>query len=194
MDVRIRGVVELAHEKIIRIARSDLLGLFHGSLHAAGAGRQHDLRTVGLDQRTALQRHGVGHHQHDGIALGRRDESQSDARVAAGGLQNLHARLQHAAGFRIEDHVQGDAILHAPARVRALHLDEDRRRPFRHHAVEAHHRREAHQIVNVVHAVGSLGHGCLLEDATRIQSLLYWSSIFTTWFQPEKSFKEFRKP
>jgi hypothetical protein len=72
-----------------------------------------------------LDAHRLWHRQRDRIAARRRDERQRDARVAAGGLDDLHARLEHAALFGVPDHRSANATFDRKGRVAPLGLGQD---------------------------------------------------------------------
>ena len=64
------------------------LGLGDGPAHAALARRQHDLGPERLQQPAALQRHALGHGDHELVAAGGAGEGEADAGVAAGRLDD----------------------------------------------------------------------------------------------------------
>ena len=66
------------------------------SMHLGGVG-EHELGAERRQQHAALQAHAGGHGQDQVVALGRRDEGQPDARVAAG---RLHQSRLACAGCR----------------------------------------------------------------------------------------------
>ena len=86
------------------------------------------LRTIGLEQVAALDRHRVGHREDQRIALGRRDERERDPGVAAGRLHDDRVGTQPAVALGRLDHRDADAILDAPGRIERFELDENGRR------------------------------------------------------------------
>ena len=60
------------------------------------------------------------------ITLHGADQCQPHTRVTAGGLDDGGARLQDAFLFSILNHGEGDAVLHAAARVKELHFGNER--------------------------------------------------------------------
>jgi len=63
------------------------------ALDAQRAFGQHQLRAERRQHLAPFQRHRLRHGQRDGVALGRGHESQRDARVPAGGLDQFLPRV-----------------------------------------------------------------------------------------------------
>ena len=89
VDRRVGRVLELLRNPTVGRGGGQLLGLGDGPLHAVLGRRQHQLRPQRPQQRAAFQAHRLGHGQRQLIALRRGDKRQGDARVAAGGLDDL---------------------------------------------------------------------------------------------------------
>ena len=107
------------------VAAIELLRLGDRALHALRARREHERRAVREHQPPPLDRHAVRHHQHQLVALDRRDHREADAGVARRGLDDRAARLELAGRLGVLDHRQRDAVLDRAAGVRALGLDPD---------------------------------------------------------------------
>ena len=130
-----------------------LVRLRDRALHAVLAGREHELRAVGRRELATLDRHRVGHREDELVALHRGDEREADAGVAARRLDERAARLQDAGLLRRLDHRERDAVLHGPARVEVLDLDDHLRGALVELA-DADERRIADQFGNVFVDVG----------------------------------------
>ena len=87
--------------------------------------RHHDFRAHGLQVEDLLAAHLVGDHEHELVALARRDEREAEARVARGRLHDRAAWLQGTVAFRRLDHRKPDAILDRPAGILVLELEEE---------------------------------------------------------------------
>ena len=90
-----------------------------------GARGQDQVGAEGGQHAAALDAHGFGHGQGELVAARRRDVGQRDAGIAAGRLDDLHARLEHAALLGIPDHGGADAALDRVGRVAPLDLGQD---------------------------------------------------------------------
>ena len=99
----------------------DLLSFGDRALHPVWTWSEDDFRAESKQQHAPLQAHGVGHRQDEFVSSHRRHESQADAGVAAGGLdQHGFAGLNFPRPFGFGDHADANAILYAGARIRAL--------------------------------------------------------------------------
>ena len=114
---------------------------------------QHELRAEGAQHDAPLEAQRLGHDDDAAVALHRGDERQRDAGVAAGRLDDHGLPgLDQAVALGRLDHREADAVLHAAGGVLALELRDDLRplgRPCG-HAVQAHQRRAADQLGDVV--------------------------------------------
>jgi hypothetical protein len=77
---------------------------------------------VSFEQVHLVLAHLVRQDEDTAIASNRRDKSQPGPGVAGGGLDNRAAGLEHSALLSVLNHPQGNAVLHASARVEILHL------------------------------------------------------------------------
>ena len=144
MNARVRRILELLQQNVaIRRRRRDRLRLRHRAGHPARAVGEDQPGPVGREQLAPLDAHGFGHRQREGVAAGGRDEGERDARVAAGGLDQLLARGQHAPLLGVPDHRGADAALHRIGGVASLDLREDGRGRAVGDAIETHQRRAA---------------------------------------------------
>ena len=137
--------------------------LVDGALHALGGRGQHQVRAQRPQQGPPLDRHRLGHRQRQLVSLGRTDERQGDARVAAGRLDDVRVRLDQAVPFARFDHRHADAVLDAVQRIEKLALGEDGRLIRGNQPVDPNHRRVANRLGRIVvgfsawHGVGSVG-------------------------------------
>ena len=123
----VRGVDELAGDEAVRDLGGELIRLGDRALHALRALGEHELGAVRLHELAALDGHGLGHDDDDAIAARRRDRRQTDAGVAAGGLDDDGVRLQDALRLGLVDHRLGDAVLDRAGGVEVLQLREQLR-------------------------------------------------------------------
>ena len=117
------GVLELLRHPRIRRCGDEFGGAGDGALHAFFTRRQVETRAVGEHQAAALDRHAVGHHQHQLVAFYRRGHRQAHAGVARSGFDDGAAGLECAGFFRRLYHGKADTILDRAARIAALGLD-----------------------------------------------------------------------
>jgi hypothetical protein len=119
VDLGVRRVLELLrHEVLAGVRVANLLRFGDRARHAVGAGRQHELRAVGLEQVAALDRHRVGHRQDDRVAFGGRHERERDAGVPARRLDDHGVRPQAPVALGRLDHRDADAVLDAAGGIR----------------------------------------------------------------------------
>ena len=122
MRRRIGRVHKLSCNEGIGDFLCQLLRLFHCTLHAQLALCQHQLRTKGRHQQSAFHAHAVRHNDDCTIASCRRHQCQTNACVAACGLNDGCALLQDACLFRILHHALCDTILRTAAGVQRFYL------------------------------------------------------------------------
>src|SRR5207249_3567415 len=108
----------------------------------------HQPRAIGGQERAGLLAHGVGHREHEPVALDGRHQGQTDAGVAARRLDDRPAAGEDAVALRGLDHRPADAVLHAAARVQVLELRPHLRAHALElwHAVQPRHRSRADQV------------------------------------------------
>ena len=138
MDVGIGRIVELLRNPGIGRRVGQLLGLGNRALHAVLGRSEHQVGAQAAEQRPPLDAHRLGHGERQRVAFRRGDEGQGNARVAAGGLDDVRFRGQPAGLLRGFDHGATDAVFHAVAGIEELQLRQHRCRPRRHDAVEFH--------------------------------------------------------
>ncbi len=111
---------------------------------------QHELHAE-RPQRVDLLRAGLLAHHHDAAQLVLdRHHRQPHRGVARGRLDDRAAGAETAVGERPLDHVAGDPVLHAAHRIHVLELGVDLAREAGHCAAQAHHRRLAGGIGDLV--------------------------------------------
>ena len=92
MDLRIGRVLELLQQHVaLGIGSDNLFRLSDGALHTRRAFGEDQVGSECAQHLLTFHRHGLGHHQRDGIPARRRDKRQRDAGVAAGGLDQFLA-------------------------------------------------------------------------------------------------------
>ena len=109
----VRGIIELLEDDGAGRSVAQGFGLGNGTRHTFGTRCQDNLRTQRLQQVAAFETHRLGHGKDEAVALDSGYHSQSDARIAAGGLDERSARTQQAARLGILDHGQGGTCLDA---------------------------------------------------------------------------------
>jgi hypothetical protein len=128
MNRGVRRVLELLHEQVlVRLGRGEFLGLRDRSLHALRPGGQHEFRTERDQHFAPLHAHRLGHRQHALVAAGCRRERERNPGIAAGRLDDRHARLQRAAPLGIPYHRRSDAAFYRVGRIAPLDLRQYRR-------------------------------------------------------------------
>mmetsp|Transcript_44493 Transcript_44493/g.140382 ORF Transcript_44493/g.140382 Transcript_44493/m.140382 type:complete len:202 (-) Transcript_44493:156-761(-) len=78
----VRVVELLRHPGVLSEGGKDVFGLLDRSLHCKRAGCEDELGPEGLEHDAPLERHGLGHHKSDIVALSSRHHSQPDAGVS----------------------------------------------------------------------------------------------------------------
>ena len=122
--LRVGRVDELSRNEAVRDLTRQFFRSGDGALHALRSFGQDELRTVCLHELSALDAHRLRHGDDDPVASGRRDRRQTDARVAAGRLDDRAALFEQAFFFRIFDHLLRNTVFDAAGRVEVLQLGE----------------------------------------------------------------------
>src|SRR6266496_893633 len=113
MYFRIGRVVELLQHVTVRSPGEDFFRFGDGGLHPLGTRRENNLRPKGAQQDAALHAHGIGHGQNEFVALDGSHESQGNAGVAAGRLdQHGLAGMNFAGALGVSDHADPDAVFY----------------------------------------------------------------------------------
>ena len=120
--LRVCGILELARHEGVRHLGQQRLRARHRAAHAVRGGGQHDVRAVSAQDVAALEAHVLRHHQHTAIATHGRDHRETDAGVAARGLDDHGGGLELAGPFGRQDHRQRRTILDATRGVHELDL------------------------------------------------------------------------
>ena len=149
MGVRVGGVEVLPDEEP-SMGLGQPTGLGHCPLGAQLRRCQDQLGPEGAHQGTAFLAHVRRHDEHGPITLHGRDHGQADAGVAGGGLDQGVPGLQRPAPLGVLDQVQRRSVLDRPAGVKALHLDPQLARQMVPEPIEAHHRRMADGLEDVL--------------------------------------------
>ena len=110
-----------------RIRGGDLFSLGDRPFHPFGAGGEDEVGAEGSQHSPPLDAHGFRHGQGQLVAAGGSHVGQGDAGIAAGRLDDLHARLENAPLFGIPDHVGADAAFDRVGRVAGFDLGKDGR-------------------------------------------------------------------
>ena len=120
------------------------------STHSLRAVGQHDLGAKGAHRSATFRTHRVGHDDHTGITLDRRDQRKCDAGIPARRLDDRGFSRDKITcllgGF---DHRQTDSILDTVSRIGRLHFCENRRVAIPNNTIESNKRSSAHQIRHV---------------------------------------------
>ena len=168
MDFRVGRVFELLRHPAVRGVLENFLRLANGALHALRTGRKHEIGTEHGQQSAALEAHRFRHGQNQFVSLGRRDEGEGNARVAAGRFDNNHALFQKALGFGVLNHCHADAILDAAERVKEFAFDRHGCTRAFADAVELDQRRAADGfddvIVKLAHRLRPMKRDCLKSN------------------------------
>ena len=104
----------------------------------------HDLGTVGSQQRALLLRLLVGHHEDAPIALDGGCLGEADAGIARGRLNDDAAWLEQPRPLRRLDHRQRDPVLDRSSRIHVLELGHETRPHVRRQPVQGHERSPPH--------------------------------------------------
>ena len=128
MDGRIGRVLELLGQEVtLRIGSGHGLGPLMAPFMPSAPGVRTRCGAEGGQDPAALDAHGLGHGQGELVPPGRGHVGQGDARIAAGGLDDLHARLEQPALLGVPDHGGADAALDGIGGVSTLDLGQDGR-------------------------------------------------------------------
>ena len=122
---RIGGILELLGDQAAGMFVAQRLGAADCAGHALGAGGQDQFRPVSRQKTAALDAHRLGHRENETVPLQRRRQGQTDARVAAGRLNDQRPGLQPALAFGRLNHRQPHAVLHAAAGIEILGLRQN---------------------------------------------------------------------
>ena len=159
VHLRVGGIGELLQEQVALLL-GELPCLVDGGAHPALARGQDELGAKSGEHPAPFEAHRFRHRQDEPVAPRGCDERQSDARVATGGLDEGHARLQHAITLGGLDHGEPDAVLDAGAGVEALELGDDLGVQAGGDARHPHERRATNEPGDVL---SDGDHGCLLR-------------------------------
>ncbi len=160
MDFRIGRVLKLLQQHVsLGIGSHHFFGLSDGALHSRRAFGENQVGSERAQHLLTFHRHGFGHHQRDGIPSRRRDERQSDAGVAAGGLDQFLARSKQSAFLGVPDHGGADTILYGVRGVSSFDLGQYSGVISLPDAVQLHQRgaADAQRIVLIEHQISQFG-------------------------------------
>src|SRR5208283_5596302 len=125
MNFHIGRIFKLLRNPGVRRFLGELLRAGNRALHAFRAGRQNQLRPEHRQQRAAFHRHRFRHGQNDFVTLGRRDEGEGNAGVAACRLDDDGVFFEDAALLGVLNHRHADAILDAAERIEKFALEKN---------------------------------------------------------------------
>src|SRR5215213_2470582 len=118
MNFRIRGVIELSGRPTVFRLFGNVRGPLDRALHAFGTGCEHNLRAEGGQHAATLDRDGLRHRDDELVALDGGGESERDARVAGGRLDDDRlAGLDQPVALGGVDHRPADTVFDGIHRV-----------------------------------------------------------------------------
>ena len=120
------GVLKLLRDEGTGVLLLEFQCFVHGTFHALRARSEHQFGAEGGEELAALDGHRVGHGQDEAVAFYGGDQCQTDARVAAGRLNDQATGLKHSALLRVLDHSQGDAVFHGLRGIEELDFRQHR--------------------------------------------------------------------
>ena len=127
MCLRICRIVELSEDDGAGSGCLQLVCLGNGTLHSLCAFRKNKLGPVSLEKGAALNAHGIRQRKNCMIASCCCNKSNSDAGVAACGLNDRCSGLQLAALFCVINHACCDSVLDRACRIEILQLRDQLR-------------------------------------------------------------------
>eukprot|EP00754_Rhynchopus_humris_P046874 Rhum_TRINITY_DN639_c0_g1::Rhum_TRINITY_DN639_c0_g1_i1::g.2043::m.2043 len=153
VDCGVRGVRELRRHVHVLARRVlllvELVRRGDSALHALLLRRQDEVCTEVLQERPALDAHGLGHRERELVALVGADEGERDAGVAAGRLDDVCVLVEDSPLLAVLDQRHAQTVLHGLHRVLGLHLQVDLRVDVLAEAAQQHQRRVAHSLGEV---------------------------------------------
>mmetsp|Transcript_25065 Transcript_25065/g.45391 ORF Transcript_25065/g.45391 Transcript_25065/m.45391 type:complete len:260 (+) Transcript_25065:146-925(+) len=151
VDFRIVGVGKLLKHVSVRSGSDKLLGLLNSTFHALSGVRKDELGTEGAEEDAALKGHGSRHGQDKLVATRRSDKGETNASVAAGGLdEGSLAGSNKTILLCGLNHAIADPVLNGAARLHNLKLGDDFTIASFVNLVKVYHRRVADQLRNIV--------------------------------------------
>jgi hypothetical protein len=150
MDFGIGRVLKLLGHESIRRFRHQGVGLGDRAFHPFGGGGEDQLGAEEGQEGAAFQRHAFRHGEDELVALGCGDESQGNAGVAGGGLDDDRVLVDLAGFFARLDHGQADAVFHAAEGIEEFALEQDGRAGALRDAVQLDERRAADGLENAI--------------------------------------------
>ncbi|GHO55476.1 hypothetical protein KSB_39510 [Ktedonobacter robiniae] len=138
---RVRILVGTARARnLLRQAIGDIFVVLWRVMGNA-ARADHNLRAIRAQQASLLLAGLVGHDEDAVIAFDRRRDCQAMPGITARWLDNRPTWTQQALLLAVLDHRRANAILHAPTRIKKLHLRQYHRRHIACDALQLHQRR-----------------------------------------------------
>ena len=168
MYLGIRRIIKLSHNHRTFYLSVQLLRFCNRALHPFLSVRQYKLRSVCLQQRPPLHAHAVRKRQNRPVPLCRRHARQTNAGIAACGLNNGGAFLQDALFFSVFYHIERHSVLHTACRIQIFQLCEN-------HCV-----RYAHLLHIMPHSHQgriSYQHSCIFHDFCHILHHTFLSGL-----------------
>ena len=124
MDLRVGRVLELLGNQIPEVLGCQFLGPPHRSGHPLRTGSQNQLGSQGLEQSSALHRHGLWHGQDQLVASGRTHKGQGDACIAIGWFQDDGVLFDQPSPLRGIHHADADSVFDAGQGVEGFQLGQ----------------------------------------------------------------------
>ena len=151
-----RACCAVVRKRIVRVVELVKLppftALSHGisqvarTLHAFFSGREDQLRTIGLNGRTALRRRIGWQDDLHPIPFQGRDHGERDAGIAARRFNECVARLDISALFSLFNHGSGSAVLDGAGRIIAFELHPNFTAVMGNKVLKTHERRSADNV------------------------------------------------
>jgi hypothetical protein len=116
----------LRHEETLGVRLKDTFGFRDCARHALWSFGQHQFCAKRCEDLPPLDAHCLWHRQHDSVAARSSDESQSDAGIATGWLDNYSAGLKQTSFLGIPDHRCADSAFDRVGRIAAFDFGQHR--------------------------------------------------------------------
>ena len=152
MNLGVCRIVELACRDRIGIFRQHLIGARNRALHAFVGRREFDLRAENGEHLAPFQRHAFRHAKDELVTARSTDEGKRDACIARRRLNDDRVFDQFALALQRVDHRDADAVFDARHGIKEFKFEQhiSNCACVPRHAVEAHERRVANCLCDVV--------------------------------------------
>ena len=125
MDLWVGWIVKLARAISTRSFGEQLVGHRDGSTHAAGTRGKDEFGAEQAEENPTLDRHAFRHGENHAVAFRTGHESEGDAGVSRGRLDDESTGLEFPFAFGGLDHGLADTVLHTEERIEKLGLHAD---------------------------------------------------------------------